>query len=218
MISKEKVLAHVKECGLVAVVRAENEDDAIKISDACLKGGCTSIELTFTVPGADKVIAALSKKHSNGEMMLGAGTVLDSETARIAILAGANFIVSPSFNIETAKLCNRYGVPYMPGCATITEVITAMEAGADIVKIFPADLYGTRIIKDIKGPLPQAQMMPTGGVDADNVHEWIKAGVVAVGAGSSLTKGAKTGDYDDITETAKKFIQNIQKARGEMEK
>lgn len=218
MISKEKVLTHVKECGLVAVVRAETEEDAIKISDACLKGGCTSIELTFTVPGADKVIAALSKKYPNGEMMLGAGTVLDSETARIAILAGANFIVSPSFNIETAKLCNRYGVPYMPGCATITEVITAMEAGADIVKIFPADLYGPKIIKDIKGPLPQAQMMPTGGVDADNVHEWIKAGVVAVGAGSSLTKGAKTGDYELVTETAKKFIANIKKAREEMKK
>ena len=218
MISKEKVLTHVKECGLVAVVRAENEEDAIKISDACLKGGCTSIELTFTVPGADKVIAALSKKYPNGEMMLGAGTVIDSETARIAILAGANFIVSPSFNIETAKLCNRYGVPYMPGCATITEIITAMEAGVDIVKIFPADLYGPRIIKDIKAPLPQAQMMPTGGVDADNVHEWIKAGVVCVGAGSSLTKGAKTGDYDDITETAKNFIANIQKAREEMKK
>ncbi len=218
MISKEKVLAHVKDCGLVAVVRAENEDHAIKISDACLKGGCTSIELTFTVPGADKVIAALSKKYPNGEMMLGAGTVLDPETARIAILAGANFIVSPSFNLETAKLCNRYGVPYMPGCATITEVITAMEAGVDIVKIFPADLYGPRIIKDIKGPLPQAQMMPTGGVDVDNVYEWIKAGVVCVGAGSSLTKGAKTGDYEDITETAKKFIANIQKAREEMNK
>lgn len=218
MISKEKVLTHVKECGLVAVVRAENEEDAIKISDACLKGGCTSIELTFTVPGADKVIASLAKKYQNGEMMLGAGTVLDSETARIAILAGANFIVSPSFNLETAKLCNRYGVPYMPGCATITEVITAMEAGADIVKIFPADLYGTRIIKDIKGPLPQAQMMPTGGVDVDNVHEWIKAGVVCVGAGSSLTKGAKTGNYEDITETAKKFIANIKKAREEIKK
>ena len=218
MISKEKVLTHVKECGLVAVVRAENEEDAIKISDACLKGGCTSIELTFTVPGADKVIASLAKKYQNGEMMLGAGTVLDSETARIAILAGANFIVSPSFNLETAKLCNRYGVPYMPGCATITEVITAMEAGADIVKIFPADLYGPRIIKDIKGPLPQAQMMPTGGVDVDNVHEWIKAGVVCVGAGSSLTKGAKTGNYEDITETAKKFIANIKKAREEFKK
>ena len=146
---KEDVLKKLTDCGLVAVVRANNAEEAIKISDACLAGGCTGIELTFTVPGADKVIAALAEKYSNGEMMLGAGTVLDPETARMAILAGANFIVSPAFNAETAKLCNRYRVPYMPGCATITEVITAMEAGADIVKIFPADLYGPKIIKDI---------------------------------------------------------------------
>ena len=144
---KEDVLKKLTDCGLVAVVRANNAEEAIKISDACLAGGCTGIELTFTVPGADKVIAALAEKYSNGEMMLGAGTVLDPETARMAILAGANFIVSPAFNAETAKLCNRYRVPYMPGCATITEVITAMEAGADIVKIFPADLYGPKIIK-----------------------------------------------------------------------
>ena len=146
-------------------------------------------------------------------MLLGAGTVLDSETARIAILSGAAYIVSPSFNLETAKLCNRYRVPYIPGCMTINEVITAMEAGADIIKIFPADLFGPKIIKDIKGPLPQAKMMPTGGVDVDNVGEWIKAGAVAVGAGSSLTKGAKTGDYKAITETAKKFIDGIRAAR-----
>ena len=194
---KEDVLKKLTDCGLVAVVRANNAEEAIKISDACLAGGCTGIELTFTVPGADKVIAALAEKYSNGEMMLGAGTVLDA---------------------ETAKLCNRYRVPYMPGCATITEVITAMEAGADIVKIFPADLYGPKIIKDIKGPLPQAQMMPTGGVDKDNVADWIKAGVVAVGAGSSLTKGAKTGDYNAITETAKEFIANIKAARAELNK
>ncbi|MGM9937338.1 MAG: bifunctional 2-keto-4-hydroxyglutarate aldolase/2-keto-3-deoxy-6-phosphogluconate aldolase [Candidatus Ornithomonoglobus sp.] len=218
MIKKEDVLKQLTDCGLVAVVRANSAEDAIKISDACLAGGCNGIELTFTVPGADKVIAALAEKYPNGEMMLGAGTVLDPETARTAILAGANFIVSPAFNPETAKLCNRYRVPYMPGCATITEVLTAMEAGADIVKIFPADLFGPTIIKDIKGPLPQAQMMPTGGVNADNVGEWIKAGVVAVGAGSSLTKGAKTGDYAAITETAKKFIANIKAARAELAK
>ena len=126
--------------------------------------------------GAHKVIEALAEKYPNGEMLLGAGTVLDSETARIAILSGAAYIVSPSFNLETAKLCNRYRVPYIPGCMTINEVITAMEAGADIIKIFPADLFGPKIIKDIKGPLPQAKMMPTGGVDVDNVGEWIKAG------------------------------------------
>ena len=213
-MDKEKVLSHITESGLVAVVRANDAEQAIRISDACLEGGCSSIELTFTVPGAAKVIEELAKRYSNGEMMLGAGTVLDSETARIAILSGANFIVSPGFNLDAAKLCGRYRVPYMPGCMTITEVLTAMEAGADIVKIFPGDLFGPKIIKDIRGPLPYAKMMPTGGVDLDNVDQWIKAGAVAVGAGSSLTAGAKTGDYAAITETAKKFIAKIKEARG----
>lgn len=207
------VISKMTTAGLVAVVRAENAEEAIRISDACLEGGCPSIELTFTVPGALNVIEALAAKYSNGEMLLGAGTVLDSETARMAILSGANYIVSPAFNLDTAKLCNRYRVPYIPGCMTITEAITAMEAGADIIKIFPADLFGPKIIKDIKGPLPQAKMMPTGGVDVDNVDQWIKAGAVAVGAGSSLTKGAKTGDFGAITETAKKFIAKIKEAR-----
>lgn len=207
------VISKMTAAGLVAVVRAENAEEAIRISDACLEGGCPSIELTFTVPGALNVIEALAAKYSNGEMLLGAGTVLDSETARMAILSGANYIVSPAFNLDTAKLCNRYRVPYIPGCMTITETITAMEAGADIIKIFPADLFGPKIIKDIKGPLPQAKMMPTGGVDVDNVDQWIKAGAVAVGAGSSLTKGAKTGDFGAITETAKKFIAKIKEAR-----
>ena len=212
-MDKEKVLSKMTEAGLVAVVRAKDAEEAIKIADACLAGGCPSIELTYTVPGAPKVIEALAAKYANGEMLLGVGTVLDSETARSAILAGANYIVSPAFDLETAKLCGRYRVPYIPGCMTITEVLTAMQAGADIVKIFPADLFGPTIIKDIKGPLPQAKMMPTGGVDVDNVDQWIKAGAVCVGAGSSLTKGAKTSDYAAITETAKKFIAKIKEAR-----
>lgn len=212
-MEKEKVLSAITETGLVAVVRANNEEEAFRITDACLEGGCKSIELTFTVPGADKVIEALAKKYAPGEIMLGAGTVLDSETARIAILSGANYVVSPGFNAEAAKLCNRYRVPYMPGCMTITEVLTAMEAGVDVVKIFPGDLFGPRIIKDIKGPLPHAKMMPTGGVDVDNVDQWIKAGAVAVGAGSSLTAGAKTGDYAKVTATAKEFIEKIKAAR-----
>lgn len=213
-MDKEKVLTKLTGAGLVAIVRANSADEAIRISDACLEGGCPSIELTFTVPGAHKVIEELAKRYSNGEMLLGAGTVLDSETARIAILSGANYVVSPGFNLEAAKLCNRYRIPYMPGCITITEVLTAMEAGADIIKIFPADLFGPKIIKDIKGPLPHAKMMPTGGVEISNVHEWIKAGAVAVGAGSSLTAGAKSGDYAKITATAKEFIAKIKEARG----
>lgn len=212
-MEKEKVLAQMTGTGLVAVVRAETEDKAVRIVDACIEGGCSAIELTFTVPGAHKVIESLAGRYTPEQMILGAGTVLDSETARIAILSGANYVVSPGFNEDAAKLCNRYRVPYMPGCMTITEVLRAMEAGADIVKIFPADLFGPAIIKDIKGPLPHAKMMPTGGVDVSNVDKWIKAGAVAVGAGSSLTAGAKTGDYAAITETAKEFIKKIKEAR-----
>ena len=169
--------------------------------------------MTFTVPKADKVIAELADMYSEDEIILGAGTVMDSETARIAILAGAQYIVSPYFDLETAKLCNRYRVAYMPGCMTIKEVVAAMEAGADIIKIFPGEVAGPKLIKAINGPIPQARMMPTGGVSVDNVDEWIKAGAVAVGAGSSLTAGAKTGDYAAITETAKKFVENIKIAR-----
>ena len=213
MSNKIETLAKIQEVGIVAVVRATSIEQAEKITDACIAGGVAAIELTFTVPHADKLIEAMRAKYNSGEIIIGAGTVMDAATARIAILSGANFVVSPAFNLDAAKLCNRYRVPYMPGCATITEVLTAMEAGADIVKIFPADLYGPKIIKDIKGPLPQAKMMPTGGVDVDNVAQWIKAGAVAVGAGSSLTAGAKTGDYADITAKAKAFIANIKEAR-----
>ncbi len=210
---KEDVIKRITDVGIVAVVRAESADKARKITDACIAGGVPAIEMTFTVPKADKVIAELSDMYSEDEIILGAGTVMDSETARIAILAGAQYIVSPYFDLETAKLCNRYRIPYMPGCMTIKEVVTAMEAGADIIKIFPGEAFGPKIIKAINGPIPQARMMPTGGVSVDNVGEWIKAGAVAVGAGGALTAGAKTGDYAAITETAKKFVENIKKAR-----
>ena len=198
---------------MVAVVRAENGEKAKRIADACLEGGVPAIELTFTVPMAHKVIEDLAKEYSGGEMILGAGTVMDSETARIAILSGAQYIVSPYFNAETVRLCNRYRVPCMPGAMTIKEVVEAMESGADIVKVFPGEAFGPKILKAIKGPVPQAKMMPTGGVDLSNVGEWIKAGAVAVGAGGSLTKGAKTGDYKAITETAKEFIAKVKEAR-----
>ncbi|MGI6115611.1 MAG: bifunctional 2-keto-4-hydroxyglutarate aldolase/2-keto-3-deoxy-6-phosphogluconate aldolase, partial [Luoshenia tenuis] len=123
------------------------------------------------------------------------------------------YVVSPYLNLDTVRLCNRYRIPCMPGCMSVKEVVEAMEAGADIIKIFPGELFGPKIIKAISGPVPQARMMPTGGVTADNVAEWIRAGAVAVGAGSSLTGGAKTGDYGEITRVARTFIQNIQAAR-----
>ncbi|MBR5586555.1 MAG: bifunctional 2-keto-4-hydroxyglutarate aldolase/2-keto-3-deoxy-6-phosphogluconate aldolase [Clostridia bacterium] len=212
-MDKEKVITRITDVGVVAVVRAENSDKAMRIVDACIEGGIPAIELTFTVPKAHKVIEDLSARYSSDEIILGAGTVLDSETARIAMLSGAEYIVSPYFDLETVKCCNRYRVPCMPGAMTIKEVVAAMEAGADIVKIFPGDLFGPKIIKDIKGPIPYAKMMPTGGVDVDNVDQWIKAGAVAVGAGSSLTAGAKTGDYKSITETARKFVEAVKAAR-----
>ena len=177
------------------------------------EGGIPAIEVTFTVPGADKVITALKKKFKKEELLVGAGTVLDSETARIAILAGAEYIVSPSFDLETAKLCNRYQVPYMPGCMTITEIVAAMEAGADVVKVFPGNAFGPDFIKAIKGPLPQAVLMPTGGVSLDNVGQWIKNGCVAVGVGGDLTASAKTGDYETITKIAKQFVAKVKEAR-----
>ncbi len=215
-MDKEQILTKIQDCGIVAVVRAETTDEAQRIAEACLEGGVSAIELTFTVPHADKVIEFLANKYSPEEMILGAGTVMDSQTARMAMLCGAQYIVSPYFDIETVKLCNRYRMAVMPGVMSVREAVMAMEAGADILKIFPADLFGPKIIKDIKGPLPYAKMMPTGGVTADNAGEWIKAGAVALGAGGSLTAGAKTGDYALITETAKRFVKNIKAAREEI--
>ena len=215
-MDKEQILTKIQDSGIVAVVRAETTDEAQRIAEACLEGGVSAIELTFTVPHADKVIEFLANKYSPEEMILGAGTVMDSQTARMAMLCGAQYIVSPYFDIETVKLCNRYRMAVMPGVLSVREAVMAMEAGADILKIFPADLFGPKIIKDIKGPLPYAKMMPTGGVTADNAGEWIKAGAVALGAGGSLTAGAKTGDYALITETAKRFVKNIKAARAEI--
>lgn len=215
-MDKEQILTKIQDCGIVAVVRAETTDEAQRIAEACLEGGVSAIELTFTVPHADKVIEFLANKYSPEEMILGAGTVMDSQTARMAMLCGAQYIVSPYFDIEAVKLCNRYRMAVMPGVMSVREAVMAMEAGADILKIFPADLFGPKIIKDIKGPLPYAKMMPTGGVTADNAGEWIKAGAVALGAGGSLTAGAKTGDYALITETAKRFVKNIKAARAEI--
>ncbi|MCT4597973.1 MAG: bifunctional 2-keto-4-hydroxyglutarate aldolase/2-keto-3-deoxy-6-phosphogluconate aldolase [Vallitalea sp.] len=213
MLDKETVIKRISEVGLVAVVRAENSEKAKKITKACIEGGVAAIEITFTVPGAHEIISELSKTYSEEEIILGAGTVLDPETARLAILSGAQYIVSSSYSEQTAKLCNRYRVPYMPGCMTMKEIVDAMEGGADIIKVFPGDMLGTKFIKAVKGPMPQVKMMPTGGVDVDNVKDWINAGVVACGAGSSLTAGAKTGDYDKVVETAKLFIKRINEAR-----
>jgi 2-dehydro-3-deoxyphosphogluconate aldolase/(4S)-4-hydroxy-2-oxoglutarate aldolase len=214
MMKKLNILSKVTECGVVAVVRADSKEEAVKISEACVSGGIQGIEVTFTVQGSDEVIkelASMYKDHSN--VVIGAGTVLDATTARIAILAGAEFVVSPAFDEETAKLCNLYQVPYMPGCMTITEIKRALEAGVDIVKLFPGNAFGPDFVKSVKAPLPQVNIMPTGGVDLDNVEQWIKNGCVAVGVGGNLVAPAKTGEYEKITEYAKQYVAKVQAAR-----
>lgn len=208
-MDKEKIITRIKESGLVAVVRARSGEEAIKIAEACIEGGVAAIELTFTVPMVHRIIEQMALRYTNDEIILGAGTVLDPETARIAMLSGAQYIVSPSLNLDTVQLCNRYRVPIMPGVVTPAEAIAALEAGADILKVFPGELFGPKIIRAFKGPLPQAQLLPTGGVDASNVREWINAGAVAVGAGSALTKGS----YAQIVAAAKEFIKTIREAR-----
>ncbi|MCD7723578.1 MAG: bifunctional 2-keto-4-hydroxyglutarate aldolase/2-keto-3-deoxy-6-phosphogluconate aldolase [Clostridiales bacterium] len=217
-MNKIEVLSKIQQVGIVAVVRASSVDEAEKITDACIRGGVAAIELTFTVPHADKLIEAMCKKYPGGEIIIGAGTVMDSATARIAILAGAQYIVSPYFDEETVRCCNRYGIASMPGIYTPTEAVRAMECGADVLKVFPGDIAGPSFIKDIHGPIPNAVMMPSGGVDVGNVAQWIKAGAVAVGAGSSLIAGAKTGDFDKIAETGRLFVEKIKEARAEMKK
>lgn len=207
-MKKYKILKRIENTGIIAVVRADNIKEAKRIAYACMAGNIDSIEITFTVPGANEVIKTLVEEFRDN-LLVGAGTVLDSETARIAILAGAKYIVSPSFDLGTAKLCNKYQIPYIPGCMTITEIVTAMEAGADIIKIFPGSTFGPSIISAIKGPIPQVNLMPTGGVNLDNVGQWIKNGCIAVGVGGSLTKGSK----EEITETGKQFVERIKEAK-----
>jgi 2-dehydro-3-deoxyphosphogluconate aldolase / (4S)-4-hydroxy-2-oxoglutarate aldolase len=214
MMKKLSTLSKLTECGVVAVVRADSKEEAVKISEACVEGGIKGIEVTFTVQGADEVIKELASLYKdNDDVVIGAGTVLDAVTARISILAGAEFVVSPAFDAETAKLCNLYSVPYMPGCMTITEMKQALEAGVDIVKLFPGNAFGPDFVKSVKAPLPQVNIMPTGGVDLNNVEQWIKNGCVAVGVGGNLVAPAKTGEYEKITEYAKQYVAKVRAAR-----
>jgi 2-dehydro-3-deoxyphosphogluconate aldolase/(4S)-4-hydroxy-2-oxoglutarate aldolase len=210
---KATVLSRVLESGLVAIVRTDSADQAARIADACVEGGVAALEVTFTVPGAAGVIESLAKRHKPAQMSIGAGTVLDPETARIAMLAGAQFLVSPALSSDTARLANRYQIPYMPGVATPREVIEAMECGCEILKVFPGETLGPAWIKAVKAPLPQASLMPTGGVSIENVGTWIAAGAVAVGVGGNLIAAAQKGDYPAITALAKRFLAAIREAR-----
>jgi 2-dehydro-3-deoxyphosphogluconate aldolase/(4S)-4-hydroxy-2-oxoglutarate aldolase len=211
-MDKIEAVQKIKEIGVVAVIRGNSAEEAVTMADACIKGGVTAIELAFTTPKAHKAIEVLADTYKdNSDVIIGAGTCLDAITARIAILSGAQFIVSPALDVETIKLCNRYRIAVMPGTTTLNGVLEALEYGADVVKIFPGEILGMKAIKAIHGPIPQALLMPTGGVNAENAGEWIKAGCIAVGAGGALTGGDKTPE--EITEQAKKFIAAVRAAR-----
>ena len=213
---KEQVITRMKEDCLVAVVRAKNKKQGERVIDAIIAGGINFIEITMTMDECNPVefIQFMSEKYRNNErIVIGAGTVLDPETARAVILAGANYVVSPGLNVDTIKLCNRYRIPMLPGVMSPTEAITALEAGCDIIKVFPGNVVGPGAISSFKGPLPQGDFMPSGGVDVDNVDKWLKAGACAVGTGSSLTKGAKTGDFAAVTEKAREFVEAVAAAR-----
>lgn len=213
-MKKEQVITKMKEDCLVAVVRAESKEQGEKVIDAIIAGGINFIEITMTVPGAVDIIKAMCDKYrSNPDVVIGAGTVLDPETARAVILAGAQYVVSPGLNPETVKLCNRYRVPMLPGVMTPTEAITALELGCDIIKVFPGNIVGSAAISSFRGPLPQGEFMPSGGVDVDNVDKWLKAGACAVGTGSNLTAGAKKGDYAAVTAKAQEFVAAVAAAR-----
>lgn len=215
-MKRQEVLKKITDAGVVAVVRGDSKEEALKIVEAVAKGGIKIMELTMTVPNPIDVIKEVAEKYKGTDIVVGAGTVLDSETARACILAGAEFIVSPSLDIDTLKLCNRYKIAVMPGVMTVKDAITAMEYGVDVVKVFPANLYGPSVIKSFKGPLPQGDFMPTGGVTVANIHEWVEAGAVAVGTGGDLTKGAKTGDFELVEKTAREFVEAYRKAKEKM--
>lgn len=206
MLPKFDVLQKLADAKIVAVIRGENSEEATAISRATVDGGFKAIEVTYTTPGAGSVIEALAKD----EVLVGAGTVLDPETARHALLHGAKFIVSPHFNRDISELCNRYAVPYLPGCLTIIEMVEAMEHGCDVVKLFPANNFEPAFIGSVHGPLPHVRMMPTGGINENNFQEWLDKGAFAVGVGSDLTKAYRLDGLTGVKEKANQYIKRLQ--------
>lgn len=213
-MSKPQIIDRIINPGIVAVIRADSSEQLIGAAEALYEGGVIGLEVTMTTPNALQVISDVSKRFGK-KVLVGVGTVLDTETCRAAILAGAQFAVTPVLRPEVIKMCNRYGIPVAAGAYTPTEAITAYESGADFVKIFPADQLGPQYIKNILGPLPQLRIIPTGGVTVATVDAFIKAGCVALGAGSSLVSKdvLKNQDWKKLTETAAAFVEAIKKAR-----
>ncbi len=214
-MTREATLSRILAGGIVAVVRSEAAEPLVKVVRALADGGVTAAEITFTVPDAADVIRQVRKELGDA-IVLGAGTVLDPETARIALLAGAEYLVSPVVNVEIIRLARRYDKVVMPGAFTPTEILAAWEAGADVVKVFPADVGGPAYFKAIKGPLPQIRLMPTGGVDLNTAEAFLKAGAACLGVGSSLVepKSIASGDFARIRDLAAQFAAIVARFRG----
>jgi 2-dehydro-3-deoxyphosphogluconate aldolase/(4S)-4-hydroxy-2-oxoglutarate aldolase len=212
-MSRETILKRILDGGIVAVVRSESPAALVTVVRALAQGGVTAVEITFTVPDAVDVIRQVRRELGDA-IALGAGTVLDPETARAALLAGAEYIVAPVVNLEVIRLCHRYDKVVMPGAFTPTEVLTAWEAGADIVKVFPADVGGPAYLKALRGPLPQVRLMPTGGVDLTTAEAFLKAGACCLGVGGSLVeaKAIATGDFNRIRDLARQFVAVVRQA------
>jgi 2-dehydro-3-deoxyphosphogluconate aldolase / (4S)-4-hydroxy-2-oxoglutarate aldolase len=216
MVKKHEVLASLRDSGVVAVIRTENPADLVSVSRALCQGGVKFVEITMTVPNAVEIIHDAVAQLKDTDVLIGAGTVLDAQTARAVIIAGAQFVVGPVLDVETVRLCNSYGVAVMPGAFTPSEIFQAWKAGADVVKVFPAGIGGPDYLKTIKEPLPQIELLPTKGVDFETAGAYIKAGAIAVGAGASLVSKALIAakQYDRISENAARMIQIVREARG----
>ena len=210
-------LQRVLDGGIVAIIRATSGDQLVNVARALYEGGIDVIEVTFTVPNVLEILAAV-RKDLGQKILLGAGTVLDPETCRAALLAGAEFIVSPSLNLDVIKLCKRYGKLVMPGAFTPTEIVTAWEAGADIIKLFPADCVGPNYLKALRGPLPQVRILPTGGVDLKTLPDFFKAGACAVGLGGQLVEKAaiESGNMSRIRDLAAQYVALVKLTRSQM--
>ncbi len=209
-MTKLEQMHRIEACGIVAIIRANSSNELIEVAEAIQTGGVNVIEITMTTPDALRVITEVSTRFGN-EVLIGVGSVLDSETARAAILAGAEFVVSPVTKPEVIEICNRYGKVVIPGAFTPTEILTAWELGADYVKVFPSTGVGPSYIKDIKAPLPQIPLIPTGGISADNAAEYISAGAAALGVGSFLVSSRliESRDFNELTDRAKKLAAAV---------
>ncbi|HHT69526.1 MAG TPA: bifunctional 4-hydroxy-2-oxoglutarate aldolase/2-dehydro-3-deoxy-phosphogluconate aldolase [Firmicutes bacterium] len=213
-MSKEQTIAAIRETGIVAVIRADGEAELLDTTVALNQGGVKALELTMTSPGALDVLKEVSRRLT-GEAILGIGSVLDAETARLAILAGAQFVVSPILNYDIITMCQRYSIPCIPGAFTPTEILNAWQAGADVVKVFPATKLGPGYLKDIKGPLPQVKLTPTGGINLENTGDFIRAGAEFVGVGGALVNKEliKSKNWTALSSLATQFIDEVRKAR-----